>query len=185
MPRTRGGLPRAQCRCGRHDAVVVDRVPGEILFCRGWHALHVSRGETLVLVLAFVGPHGLCEPAAQASNHLWCVLPHLLFTGLCDTPRVFLGPSPLVWMMNAPVRAAVLPHPLCRHPVPATVEFTKIASATAIGFAVMGFIGYFVRLLHIPVNNILIGMCCSPGCSCLVLHAPRLVVTHFGSSLNA
>jgi len=36
-------------------------------------------------------------------------------------------------------------------------EFTKIASATAIGFAVMGFIGYFVRLLHIPVNNILIG----------------------------
>ncbi|GAB0489341.1 hypothetical protein MMPV_000559 [Pyropia vietnamensis] len=36
-------------------------------------------------------------------------------------------------------------------------EFTKIATATAIGFAVMGFIGYFVRLLHIPVNNILIG----------------------------
>lgn len=47
----------------------------------------------------------------------------------------------------------------------ALTEFTKIASATAIGFAVMGFIGYFVRLLHIPVNNILIGAFCVFFCA--------------------
>lgn len=37
------------------------------------------------------------------------------------------------------------------------VEFIKISTATAVGFAVMGFIGFFVRLIHIPVNSILLG----------------------------
>ncbi|ELR16675.1 protein translocase SEC61 complex gamma subunit, archaeal and eukaryotic, putative [Acanthamoeba castellanii str. Neff] len=36
-------------------------------------------------------------------------------------------------------------------------EFMKIAIATAIGFMIMGFIGFFVKLIHIPINNILIG----------------------------
>jgi protein transport protein SEC61 subunit gamma-like protein len=36
-------------------------------------------------------------------------------------------------------------------------EFQKIAMATAIGFAIMGFIGYFVKLIHIPINNIIVG----------------------------
>ena len=36
-------------------------------------------------------------------------------------------------------------------------EFTKIAIATAIGFALMGFIGFFVKLIHIPINNIIVG----------------------------
>jgi len=36
-------------------------------------------------------------------------------------------------------------------------EFTKIAMATAIGFAIMGFIGFFVKLIHIPINNIIVG----------------------------
>lgn len=31
----------------------------------------------------------------------------------------------------------------------------KIAMATLIGFALMGFIGFFVKLVHIPINNIL------------------------------
>lgn len=35
-------------------------------------------------------------------------------------------------------------------------EFEKIAIATAIGFAIMGFIGYFVKLIHIPINNIIV-----------------------------
>eukprot|EP00871_Galdieria_phlegrea_P003857 jgi/Galph1/4472/GphlegSOOS_G3194.1 len=35
-------------------------------------------------------------------------------------------------------------------------EFMKIAGATAVGFLVMGFVGFFVRLIHIPVNNILL-----------------------------
>lgn len=35
-------------------------------------------------------------------------------------------------------------------------EFKKIAFATAIGFAIMGFIGFFVKLIHIPINNIIV-----------------------------
>lgn len=38
-----------------------------------------------------------------------------------------------------------------------STEFQKIAMATALGFAIMGFIGYFVKLIHIPINNILVG----------------------------
>lgn len=36
-------------------------------------------------------------------------------------------------------------------------EFQKIAIATAIGFGLMGFIGFFVKLIHIPINNIIVG----------------------------
>jgi protein transport protein SEC61 subunit gamma and related proteins len=36
-------------------------------------------------------------------------------------------------------------------------EFTDIARATSIGFLIMGFIGFFVKLIHIPINNILVG----------------------------
>ena len=31
------------------------------------------------------------------------------------------------------------------------LEFTQICRAVAVGFAVMGFIGYFVKLIHIPM----------------------------------
>ena len=34
-------------------------------------------------------------------------------------------------------------------------EFVKIAQAVAIGFLVMGFVGFFVKLIHIPINNVL------------------------------
>lgn len=40
---------------------------------------------------------------------------------------------------------------------PDAKEFTKIAFASAIGFLVMGFIGFFVKLIHIPINNIIVG----------------------------
>ena len=36
-------------------------------------------------------------------------------------------------------------------------EFISIARATGIGFLIMGFIGFFVKLIHIPINNILVG----------------------------
>jgi len=36
-------------------------------------------------------------------------------------------------------------------------EFKKIAIATTLGFSVMGFIGYFVKLIHIPINHIIVG----------------------------
>jgi len=40
---------------------------------------------------------------------------------------------------------------------PDAKEFKKIAAATTIGFLVMGFIGFFVKLIHIPINNIIVG----------------------------
>jgi len=36
-------------------------------------------------------------------------------------------------------------------------EYTKILTACAIGFGVMGVIGYLVKLVFIPINNILLG----------------------------
>lgn len=36
-------------------------------------------------------------------------------------------------------------------------EFTAIARAVGVGFLMMGFIGFFVKLIHIPINNILVG----------------------------
>ncbi|KAF2709452.1 secE/sec61-gamma protein [Pleomassaria siparia CBS 279.74] len=36
-------------------------------------------------------------------------------------------------------------------------EFLKISQAVGVGFLVMGVIGYVVKLVHIPVNNILVG----------------------------
>src|SRR5437016_2204061 len=35
-------------------------------------------------------------------------------------------------------------------------EFIKISQAVAMGFFVMGFICFFVKLIHIPINNILV-----------------------------
>jgi len=35
-------------------------------------------------------------------------------------------------------------------------EYNKIASKTAIGFAMMGFIGFVVKLVFIPVNQIIL-----------------------------
>jgi protein transport protein SEC61 subunit gamma and related proteins len=37
-------------------------------------------------------------------------------------------------------------------------EFKKIALSTGMGMVVMGFVGFFVKLLHIPINNILMGV---------------------------
>jgi protein transport protein SEC61 subunit gamma and related proteins len=36
-------------------------------------------------------------------------------------------------------------------------EFTALARAVCVGFFMMGFIGFFVKLIHIPINNILVG----------------------------
>ncbi|VAI56165.1 unnamed protein product [Triticum turgidum subsp. durum] len=40
---------------------------------------------------------------------------------------------------------------------PGASEFTKVAIRTAIGFVVMGFVGFFVKLIFIPINNIIVG----------------------------
>lgn len=36
-------------------------------------------------------------------------------------------------------------------------EYLQICRAVAIGFAIMGGIGYIVKLIHIPINQILVG----------------------------
>jgi protein transport protein SEC61 subunit gamma-like protein len=36
-------------------------------------------------------------------------------------------------------------------------EFVKIATASLIGFAIMGFIGFFIKLIFIPINQIIVG----------------------------
>jgi protein transport protein SEC61 subunit gamma and related proteins len=37
------------------------------------------------------------------------------------------------------------------------IEFARIARATGIGFLIMGFVGFFVKIIHIPINNIIMG----------------------------
>jgi protein transport protein SEC61 subunit gamma-like protein len=36
-------------------------------------------------------------------------------------------------------------------------EFLRISQAIVVGFLIMGFIGFFVKLIHIPINNIIMG----------------------------
>eukprot|EP00619_Florenciella_sp_RCC1007_P011842 CAMPEP_0205926844 /NCGR_PEP_ID=MMETSP1325-20131115/21325_1 /ASSEMBLY_ACC=CAM_ASM_000708 /TAXON_ID=236786 /ORGANISM="Florenciella sp., Strain RCC1007" /LENGTH=70 /DNA_ID=CAMNT_0053295623 /DNA_START=14 /DNA_END=226 /DNA_ORIENTATION=+ len=36
-------------------------------------------------------------------------------------------------------------------------EFVKISIATGTGMVVMGFVGFFVKLIHIPINQIIVG----------------------------
>ncbi|PWN54415.1 protein translocase SEC6 [Violaceomyces palustris] len=36
-------------------------------------------------------------------------------------------------------------------------EYIQICRAVGMGFVVMGFIGYFVKLIHIPIHSILVG----------------------------
>ncbi|XP_063122497.1 protein transport protein Sec61 subunit gamma-like [Rattus norvegicus] len=36
-------------------------------------------------------------------------------------------------------------------------ELQEITMATAIGFAIMRFTGFFVKLIHIPINSIIVG----------------------------
>ncbi|BEI82161.1 hypothetical protein CcaverHIS002_0300290 [Cutaneotrichosporon cavernicola] len=40
---------------------------------------------------------------------------------------------------------------------PSKTEYIQLCRAVGVGFLVMGFIGYFVKLIHIPINNILVG----------------------------
>ena len=39
---------------------------------------------------------------------------------------------------------------------PDKAEYTKILQASAMGFLVMGFIGYIIKLVFIPINNIIL-----------------------------
>ncbi|KAK9896933.1 protein transporter Sec61 subunit gamma [Cystobasidium minutum MCA 4210] len=45
---------------------------------------------------------------------------------------------------------------LARCTKPDKKEYLAICQAVAIGFAVMGFLGYFVKLIHIPVVQVIL-----------------------------
>ena len=45
----------------------------------------------------------------------------------------------------------------------ALAEFQRTVMATAVGFAMMGFIGFFVKLIHIPINNIIVYVSPAPA----------------------
>ncbi|KAI8815196.1 hypothetical protein BJ742DRAFT_848093 [Cladochytrium replicatum] len=47
-------------------------------------------------------------------------------------------------------------HLLKRCTKPDRKEFVQISWAIGLGFIVMGFIGFFVMLIHIPINNIIV-----------------------------
>ncbi|WWD17451.1 protein translocase SEC61 complex gamma subunit, archaeal and eukaryotic [Kwoniella shandongensis] len=59
---------------------------------------------------------------------------------------------------------------------PSKQEYIQLCRAVAVGFAVMGFIGFFVKLIHIPINNILVYV--SPP---LLFHAPYPVLSGGGA----
>jgi protein transport protein SEC61 subunit gamma-like protein len=62
--------------------------------------------------------------------------------------------NPIYMLMKFFVDARQL---LIRCTKPDRREFTKIAYAVAIGFCLMGFIGFFIKLIHIPIINIIVG----------------------------
>ncbi|RKP08258.1 protein translocation complex subunit SSS1 [Thamnocephalis sphaerospora] len=61
---------------------------------------------------------------------------------ILDEPRQFIKESQLL---------------LNRCTKPDRKEYIKVAQAVSMGFFVMGFIGFFVKLIHIPINNIIVG----------------------------
>ena len=66
------------------------------------------------------------------------------------------------WLRGPPPRRDLHHHTLTARPRPlrssALAEFKKVVIATGIGFLIMGFIGFFVKLIHIPINQIILGM---------------------------
>ncbi|PUU75435.1 hypothetical protein B9Z19DRAFT_1195500 [Tuber borchii] len=63
------------------------------------------------------------------------------FAQMADIPREFLRDGTLF---------------INRCTKPDKREFIKISQAVGIGFVIMGVIGFIVKLIHIPVNNILV-----------------------------
>mmetsp|Transcript_41942 Transcript_41942/g.126674 ORF Transcript_41942/g.126674 Transcript_41942/m.126674 type:complete len:85 (+) Transcript_41942:104-358(+) len=66
--------------------------------------------------------------------------------------------NPIGWVVQGGIEFAADSRRLVqRCTKPDAKEFKKIAVACAIGFAIMGFIGYTVKLVFIPINNIIVG----------------------------
>lgn len=63
-------------------------------------------------------------------------------------PNLVLVPNPLHKTFT---ERFVEPQKLKPRLLTLSSEFVQICKAVAVGFAVMGFIGYFVKLIHIPM----------------------------------
>jgi protein transport protein SEC61 subunit gamma-like protein len=94
-------------------------------------------------------PHKGRTPGAQFSPKLRVSMLSNSHPTNLDQVMEFVKPS---WQF---VKDSVLLVKRCTKPH--RREFQKIAMATAIGFAIMGFIGFFEKLIHIPNNNIIVG----------------------------
>ena len=82
----------------------------------------------------------------------------------------FIGPlvefykdsANLLAKCNKPDRKGMCGHVAVRGLVggtdpPSYPEFLRVLYATGVGFAVMGAIGFAVKLIHIPINHLLVG----------------------------
>jgi protein transport protein SEC61 subunit gamma-like protein len=85
---------------------------------------------------------------------------------LLDEPRMFVKES--IQLLN-------------RCTKPDQKEYFKIAQAVTIGFFVMGFIGFFVKLIHIPINNIIVHVYWWGGDACVgvALRNKRVFIVDF------
>jgi hypothetical protein len=105
------------------------------------------------------GP-GRLAPCPSASACLtWFELPEARALLQAHRPRTLVCDDPSREIRSSALPTPALPffpllfalpadlNPLC----PARTEFFQICRAVAVGFALMGFIGYFVKLIHIPM----------------------------------
>merc|ERR1711924_508586 len=77
---------------------------------------------------------------------------------IADFPLVNDKSNPVGWTVQTSIEFSKDSRRLIQKCTkPDAKEFKKIAVACAIGFAIMGFIGYTVKLVFIPINNIIVG----------------------------
>lgn len=76
-----------------------------------------------------------------------CVQTHALAGACAETTRTV--PHPVHEALSERFAGLALRYP--NDCLACFAEFIQISKAVAIGFAVMGFIGYFVKLIHIPM----------------------------------
>ncbi|KAJ4150778.1 hypothetical protein LMH87_011513 [Akanthomyces muscarius] len=72
--------------------------------------------------------------------------------GLIDVPREFVKEG-IQFMNKCQKRGSLVRDGCCGSD---RKEFIKISQAIAMGFVAMGTVGYLVKLIHIPINNILV-----------------------------
>ena len=104
---------------------------------RNTHAAPSPRHRRARRVAPAPPPH-YCFPAAAARR----ITPHTRRRRAVAATRTL-----------SPTQASI--HLVKKCTKPDRKEFARIASATMIGFLIMGFVGFFVKLVHIPINNIL------------------------------